>query len=357
MTNEPKDVGKSDALNYFKFHKGTTHDNVQADISQYMNIVDKGKDEDSIQSRKSHYESLISLYYNLVTDFYEYGWGESFHFAPRHSLEAFEQSIARAEHYLALRLGLKPGMTVLDLGAGVGGPMREIARFAGCKIIGVNISKYQITRGSKHNDHYGLDGLCSFIEADFHHLPFENESIDAVYAIEATIHSPDKVKLFSEINRVLKKGGKFASYEWCVTDKHDPNSSEHRQIKSDIEVGNALPELEFTEHSCECLRQSGFKVLEATDFGLQSKLNPIPWYTPLASSYSLKNIRFTWLGRLITENVVSGLEFLHIAPRGSRKTHDLLQIAAQGLVAGGQAGTFTPSYFVVGEKISEPLDN
>jgi sterol 24-C-methyltransferase len=350
-STEPKDVGKSDALNFFKFHKGSTHDDVSGEISQYMNIVSKGKDEDSIQSRKSHYESLISLYYNLVTDFYEYGWGESFHFAPRHSIESREQSIARAEHYLALRLGLKPGMTVLDLGAGVGGPMREIARFAGCKVIGINISKYQISRGNKHNLHYGLDAQCSFQEADFHHLPFDDESIDAVYAIEATIHSPDKVKLFTEINRVLKKGGKFASYEWCVTDKYDPNSKEHRQIKSDIEVGNALPELELTEHSCECLRNSGFKVLEATDFGEQTKLNPIPWYAPLAATYNLSNIRFTWMGRMITETAVSVLESLHIAPKGSRKAHDLLQIAAQGLVNGGKTGTFTPSFFVVGEKI------
>jgi sterol 24-C-methyltransferase len=351
MSTEAKNVGKSDALNVFKFHKGTTHDNVSGEITEYMNIVSKGKDEDSIQSRKSHYESLISLYYNLVTDFYEYGWGESFHFAARHSTESFEQSIARAEHYLALRMDLKPGMTVLDLGAGVGGPMREIARFSGCKVIGINISKYQTSRGTKNNKHYGLDQQCSFQEADFHHLPFEDGTIDAVYAIEATIHSPDKIKLFSEVQRVLKKGGKFATYEWCVTDKYDPNDAEHRQIKSDIEVGNALPELEFTERSCECLRESGFKVLEATDFGVQSKLNPIPWYLPLAATYSLSNIRFTWVGRMITEKCVSLLEGLTIAPKGSRKAHDLLQLAAQGLVAGGKSGIFTPAFFVVGEKL------
>jgi sterol 24-C-methyltransferase len=343
-------VLKSDALNVFKFHKGHTHDHIESDINQYMNIVSKGKDEDSITSRKNHYESLISLYYNLVTDFYEYGWGESFHFGPRHSLESREQSIARAEHYLALRLGLKPGMTVLDLGAGVGGPMREIARFAGCKVIGVNISKYQIGRGTKHNVHYGLDDLCSFVEADFHHLPFEDESIDAVYAIEATIHSPDKVKLFTEVNRVLKKGGRFASYEWCVTDYYDPSNKEHREIKTYIEVGNALPELEHTEHSVECLKKAGFEMLEARDFGIQDKHNPIPWYAPLAATYNLSNLRYTWLGRYVTSTLVWGLEFLHIAPPGSLKAHDLLQVAAKGLVAGGKTKIFTPSFFVCCEK-------
>ena len=44
-------------------------------------------------------------FYNLITDIYEYAWGESFHFAPRHKNESFEASIARHEHYLAQKLG------------------------------------------------------------------------------------------------------------------------------------------------------------------------------------------------------------------------------------------------------------
>jgi len=59
---------------------------------------------------------MINHYYDLCTDFYEWGWGQSFHFANRYRGENFYSSIARSEHWLALQMGLKPGMKVLDVG-------------------------------------------------------------------------------------------------------------------------------------------------------------------------------------------------------------------------------------------------
>ena len=54
----------------------------------------------------------MNKYYDLSTSFYEYGWGESFHFAHRRHNETLRESIRRHEHYLALKLGLKAGMKV-----------------------------------------------------------------------------------------------------------------------------------------------------------------------------------------------------------------------------------------------------
>jgi SAM-dependent methyltransferase len=64
-----------------------------------------------------------------ATELYEYGWGDSFHFCRYYPGEPFYQAIARHEHYLAHQTGIKPKMRVLDVGCGVGGPAREIARF------------------------------------------------------------------------------------------------------------------------------------------------------------------------------------------------------------------------------------
>src|SRR5437588_13078280 len=75
----------------------------------------------TVETRKQNYTRMVNDYYDLVTDFYEFGWGQPFHFAPRHKHETFEPSLARHEFYLATPPGWNPGWRVPDAGGGVGG--------------------------------------------------------------------------------------------------------------------------------------------------------------------------------------------------------------------------------------------
>ena len=84
---------------------------------------------------------LLQAYYNLVTDFYSYGWTDCYHFSSRYREEPLLEALHRAEHYLAYRLDLQKGMKCVDLGCGIGGPLRNIARFTGnTSITGITIS-------------------------------------------------------------------------------------------------------------------------------------------------------------------------------------------------------------------------
>jgi len=75
--------------------------------------------------------------------------------------------------YLAHRLRLAKGQTALDVGCGVGGPARCIARFSEAHVVGLNNNDYQIGRAKILTKEAGLDHLVSYVKADFMHIPVQ----------------------------------------------------------------------------------------------------------------------------------------------------------------------------------------
>ena len=303
-----------------------------------------------LEKRKSDYRQFTDLYYDLVTDFYEYGWGSSFHFAPRVPGESFKASLARHEHYLAHMLGLRPGMVVGDLGCGVGGSLLEIARFSRAKIVGVNSNAYQLERARRLTEEAELTHLVEFMHCDFLNVDAPDDSFDAVYAIEATCCAPDKVSVYGEAFRLLKPGASFGAYEYCLTDRFDFEDPLHLKIKADIELGGGLLNIDDQQMVDDALRTVGFEVLETRDVSVQTGPS-IPWYQPLVGSgVSLASFRRSGTGRWVTHNSLKVLEALHIAPRGSARVAATLNLCAVAMAEAGRLGIFTPMYFIHARK-------
>jgi sterol 24-C-methyltransferase len=151
----------------------------------------------------------LAGYYDGATELYEYGWAKSFHFSRFYKGESFAASLARHEHYLSSYMQLRPGMRVLDVGCGVGGPAREIAQFSDANIVGLNNNDFQVLRARKYTKQAGLENQVTFVKGDFMKLAeqFGENSFDAVYAIEATCHAPTWEGVYGEIMKVLKPGG------------------------------------------------------------------------------------------------------------------------------------------------------
>lgn len=322
---------------------------VESAIREYENRYG-GQQSESVELRKSEYQNFAKLYFALVTDFYEYGWSQSFHFAPRARNESFDDSLARHEHHIATKLGLRPGMVALDLGCGIGGPLREIVRFSGARIVGVNISGYQIERARKLTDEAGLNHMAEYVECDFMKMDFPDESFDAVLAIETTCCAPDKIGVFGEVFRILKPGACLAAYEYCLTDLFDREDPHHLRIKAAAEVGGGVPDIGWSHEVDDALREVGFELLEARDLAVQDPTG-IPWYQPLAGSgLSLANLRSSPLGRVITHCCCWTLEKLGIVPRGTLRVSKLLNVAACAYAQAGKLGILTPMYFVLARK-------
>jgi sterol 24-C-methyltransferase len=64
-------------------------------------------------------------------------------------------------------MGIRESMKVLDVGCGIGGPAREIARFTGANIVGLNNNDYQIERATRYAASEGLSDRLSFVKGDF----------------------------------------------------------------------------------------------------------------------------------------------------------------------------------------------
>ncbi|MCY4396527.1 MAG: methyltransferase domain-containing protein [Rhodospirillaceae bacterium] len=312
---------------------------------RYGGAARGGRDE-----RKSDYKDFENTYYDLVTDFYEYGWGRSFHFAPRIEGESFAASLARHEHYLAHRLDLQPGMTAVDLGCGIGGSLREIARFSGARILGVNNNEYQLKRAAKLTEAEYLSHRVEYLKCDFMNVDAPDNTFDAVYAIEATCCAPDKAGVFGEAFRLLKPGGRFGAYDFCLTDLFDAQDPLHLKLKADMEYGGGLPDIARPHEMDDAMRRVGFDLLDARDLAADAPPG-IPWYQPLVGSgLSFASARSSPVGRRLTRGSLWLLERLRIVPRGTAQVAAFLNVAGEAFAEAGRLGIFSPMYFLLGRK-------
>ncbi len=294
----------------------------------------------------------VKDYYDLCSGFMVWGWGESLHFAPLAPHETLEESQVRHQRLMISKLDLQPGMTVVDVGCGIGGPMRRVVREAGVRVTGVNISAIQLERAKRLNAEAGIEHMvdyaaCSFMDMDV----FADATFDRGYAIESTCHAPDKQGAFAEIFRVLKPGALLWGQEMCLTDKFDPGDSRHLAIKRELMQGISLNDIATFGEVDRALEAAGFHVIEGMDRDTQEGPS-IPWRQPMESRHGTLGsaLRRLPMGR---KAVIAGsklAETLRLFPKGSAEVVRLLDHTADAYVAGGREGIFTPLYCFLARK-------
>ncbi|KAI9619331.1 hypothetical protein H4Q26_012015 [Puccinia striiformis f. sp. tritici PST-130] len=294
------------------------------------------------RTAKDQYENLVNGYYDACTDIYEYGWGQNFHFARYYRGEAFAQGIARHEHYLAAQIGIKENMKVLDVGCGIGGPAREICSFTDANIVGINNNIFQVDRAIKYSAKAGLSHKLTFEKGDF---------------TKMTPQFGENALMLSTQSRRPSTRQSFGLYEWCLTDKYDHDNPKHRQIRHDIELGDAIPSLRTIKESEAGLKKVGFELVRSEDMAARD--DPLPWYYPLRGKLSEAQtvwdyftiFRLTTFGKGLLSTTVRILETLGVVHKGTSAVDRSLNIAADALVAGGEAGIFTPMQLLIARNL------
>lgn len=175
-------------------------------------------------ARRTNYREMVREYFERITDSYRDKWSESFHFAIFTGSEPLEEAIVNTERRLADEAGFRPGMKVLDVGCGIGGPALNIAEHAGVHVTGVNIVDRQLAIARERAFNRGLADRTRFVLCDAMNMDFADNSFDGVYLFEAGCHMPDKPSFYRECARVLKPGGCLVGQDWF--EKHDPTPQE-----------------------------------------------------------------------------------------------------------------------------------
>lgn len=102
---------------------------------------------------------------------------------------------------------------VLDVGSGVGGTSRCLAREFGCRVTGIDLTEEYCSAAAMLTDRTGLSKLVDYRHGDATSLSFPDASFDIVWTEHAAMNIPDKPRLYKEMHRVLKPGGTLAIYD------------------------------------------------------------------------------------------------------------------------------------------------
>jgi len=128
-------------------------------------------------------------------------------------LDQFHTRGLAATADLAKLAGITADMSVLDVGSGVGGPARALAATHGCRVTGVDLSELFVDAARYLTERTGQSGQVSFQAGSALELPFDEGRFDAVLLQHVAMNIADRARLYREIRRVLKAGGKFATYD------------------------------------------------------------------------------------------------------------------------------------------------
>ena len=214
-------------------------------------------------------DSVANSYDDWTNDgILEFYWGEHIHLghygAPPRKKD-FLKAKSDFVHEMVQWGGLDKlpaGTTVLDVGCGIGGSSRMLAREYGCAVTGVTLSPQQVRRAQELtspevNAHFQVDDALA--------LSFPDASFDVVWSVEAGPHMPDKAQFARELMRVLKPCGILVVADWNQRDDRQvPLNGWEKPVMRQLLDQWSHPAFSSIEEFSELLEATGLVAGEVT---------------------------------------------------------------------------------------------
>lgn len=250
---------------------------------------------DSVLNRERSREDLkigIAGFYDRSSKLWEDVWGEHMHhgyYIPEDRTDHKQAQIDLIDEVLKWA-GVDSAKNMVDVGCGIGGSSRHIAKKLGCTAQGVTLSPYQAGRGNELAEEQGLKGQTTFQVADALDMPFEDSSFDLVWSLESGEHMPDKKKFINELFRVATPGGRIIIVTWCHRDLEEGEEGLTRKedkLLAAINRAYYLPKWCSVDDYVTLLEENGAKDIKREDW---SYIIAPFWKAVIVSSLNLKSV-------------------------------------------------------------------
>jgi sarcosine/dimethylglycine N-methyltransferase len=172
-------------------------------------------------------------------------------------IDQYHAGGAEAVQRLLPGLRLTAGMRTLDVGSGLGGPARQIARATGATVVGVDITPAYVDAAGALTVAAGLADQVRFFSGDI--ATFEQTGFDAAYSIHVQMNIADKKAFYPTIARCLRPGARLAIFEVCRNGEVEPT------LPLPWSLDGTDSHLVTGDELHDTIRSGGFEVLEWAD--------------------------------------------------------------------------------------------
>ncbi|MEQ8790769.1 MAG: class I SAM-dependent methyltransferase [Pirellulaceae bacterium] len=205
----------------------------------------------------------IRSHYDLATLFYRLLWGEHIH----HGLWEADESPQLAQRQLVEHLmqvaDIPRGADVVDVGCGMGGSSRHLARHLDCQVTGLTLSGVQRRWAGFSAWRQGLGKKTHFLKQDAESADFPENSFDFLWSVECTEHLFDKPAFFQRAAKWLRPGGGMALCVWLAGD--EPHSEQDVARVEKVCDAFLCPSLGTTDDYVRWMTEAGLDVHTVTD--------------------------------------------------------------------------------------------